>query len=59
MKKMKNAIKMFSMLMFVVFLTQACVSKKKYESQEALAKRHLNQKLECQDKLDEAKNQIA
>lgn len=58
MNKMKT-INLVLIVVFAMFVTQACVSTKKYEAQEALAKRHLSQKLECQEKLDEAKNQIA
>lgn len=52
---MRNLI----LMIIGVAILQSCVSSKKYQAQEALAKKHLSQKLECQDNLANAKAEIA
>lgn len=52
---MKNLVILVCLGLFL----HACVPQKKYQEQEALAKRHLSQKIECQNELEITQQELA
>lgn len=55
MKYMKN----LAIILSLTLILCSCVPQKKYQEQEALAKRHLSQKIECQNELEITQQELA
>ena len=52
-------MKNLGIILVLTLVLYSCVPQKKYQEQEALAKRHLSQKIECQNELEITQQELA